>query len=423
MILTASILLIFGVLMIVLYLRDADSHFYDPIPVSWFGFIVFFPVMLFGISGTDYGTDNSYYVFLYVLFTLAYTAGVYLFRANTIAATIPTPVTYLDVGPSWVALLVLLAILGLLFVIPDSVPLIYVYRNAVVRALLLFAVYMLVFLRRRYITRFVVAAGFLTAIPVTVALAYSRRSFLAIFVMLAGAVYYQYLDRKPLLLRLAVMAAVAFLLVVAMTYHTQTRGARVLGYRQTQEVSISDINAYRRLFGGIDIGFNVCKTTIQHMEFTSEYRYGGTYINGLLFFIPRFIWHNKPESGGGIATQIFVGKDDSSYSVSPTPVGEAYINGGMLAVALVGFVWGCIVRIVNTYFVRNRGNIFLLLMWLAISLDVVGQWRGDFTSMYVSSAMRVCVIFAMLYLAKWCSPYFHATPSVPAHQQLTDIQS
>ena len=93
---------------------------------------------------------------------------------------------------------------------------------------------------------------------------------------------------------------------------------------------------------------------------------GGEYL-GLTFissFVPRFVWPDKPKSGGAENMRLYTGIILTSWSTNVGPFGEAYGNFGHLGGWLYLFVFSFFIRGAYTKFLdicRNRPVFFLWL--------------------------------------------------------------
>ncbi len=70
-----------------------------------------------------------------------------------------------------------------------------------------------------------------------------------------------------------------------------------------------------------------------------DYLYGESYVSAILFFVPRFIWENKPRGAGAISGERIFNKS-SGAGIPPGPVGEAYWNFSIFGVALIFLLYG-----------------------------------------------------------------------------------
>lgn len=122
------------------------------------------------------------------------------------------------------------------------------------------------------------------------------------------------------------------------------------------------------------------------------YLYGSNYIGYLNRFVPRLFWKNKPRGVGVKCAEIFYGKRNAG-GVPPGGIGEAYWSGGTVGVALVFTIWGMVLRSVGNFFVRFRGSIIGMLLYLA-TLGILGPSEPQFRSWFnvVVPAVAICAV-------------------------------
>ena len=77
--------------------------------------------------------------------------------------------------------------------------------------------------------------------------------------------------------------------------------------------------------------------------FPSVYDYLGLEIpfNGLIHPIPRALWSGKPESLS-VSIEAAMGYDPATETLASTIIGEAYMSGGLLAVLIIGMLFGAL---------------------------------------------------------------------------------
>lgn len=110
---------------------------------------------------------------------------------------------------------------------------------------------------------------------------------------------------------------------------------------------------------------------------TEEFRYGETFKS---FFIslgpPRFIWKNKPLSINASGNEFgraygILTPDDYKTSVSPTIVGDWYINFGVPGIIFGMFLMGALFRAIFDYLIRElsvsfSGVMIYSIFWISI---------------------------------------------------------
>jgi hypothetical protein len=71
------------------------------------------------------------------------------------------------------------------------------------------------------------------------------------------------------------------------------------------------------------------------------FRHGGTYLDSILFVVPRKIWPTKPRSFSFAVGRHMLGVDSD---LPPGSIGEAYINFGLAGVVAVMYLFGLFLR-------------------------------------------------------------------------------
>ena len=94
-----------------------------------------------------------------------------------------------------------------------------------------------------------------------------------------------------------------------------------------------------------------------------QYLYGTNYLAYVNRFIPRRIWPGKPKGLATKCAEVFYGRFQSG-AIPMGPVGEAYWSGGIIAVTVVFFIWGTILRSIGVFFIRFRHSSFACLLYL-----------------------------------------------------------
>lgn len=100
-----------------------------------------------------------------------------------------------------------------------------------------------------------------------------------------------------------------------------------------------------------------------------EYLYGETFLRGFEIVVPRFLNPDKPDMNiGNWTAQSFgaIGSLDNITNLSPTFVGEFYMNFGILGVVVGMFLMGIVAILVDRYIVGDRTSWTMPLVMSAI---------------------------------------------------------
>ncbi|MBO1223362.1 MAG: hypothetical protein JYX80_02930 [Candidatus Scalindua sediminis] len=127
---------------------------------------------------------------------------------------------------------------------------------------------------------------------------------------------------------------------------------------------------------------------------TIEYQYGKTYRHLLWFFIPRIVWHDKPDPRE-IAeyTRIAIPHDAGSSPLSW--VGESYLNFSWYGVFMIGCLMAFITRRLDRWFLpRIQTNVLWAVLWATLSFRLVWVGGQEFMDLF-NEFLRM---FIMMYL-------------------------
>lgn len=103
-----------------------------------------------------------------------------------------------------------------------------------------------------------------------------------------------------------------------------------------------------------------------------DFLYGETYLSGFSQLVPRFLWPDKPalNVGNEIGRQYGqIPSSDLVTSISPSQVGELYMNFAFLGVVIGMFLWGCAAAWIDRRLVVNKAS------WLAVFMAINILWQ------------------------------------------------
>jgi len=402
-------LLCLGVLMLVIHLTAGNGLLVDPISVSWLGYLLCIPgTILFAApdATNEYGLQN-YLLFMYVAGSIAYIIGLYSGKAKFLTKILPVPSERLNFAQLWFIILIsgiFLAIFwsGVNFVPSGLVNVIRGLNAASIGAMVLLGSYAIICYRGQFITKLLTGLLSIAMLMLMLRFYFSRRPVFAVLFSAMCLFYYKKLLWRTVVIRSIFLIIIGVFSACIVLYLGASRHQRVyLGKGGITAANIWSTETLRNFGGGLSIGHFVFERAVYDFQNESEFgfQYGKTYIPGLVFWIPRSIWPSKPTTGGGIGTIIYHGIH-SKVNVSPTPIGEAYMNFGFLGVIFIPFLAGWFVRGFNTYLINNQSNEVLWLVWFAVAPDYASQWRGDFASMFVQGFMRVSFLLILAWATK-----------------------
>jgi len=82
--------------------------------------------------------------------------------------------------------------------------------------------------------------------------------------------------------------------------------------------------------------------------------------------VPRFLWPNKPISGGKANIDRFLGIKDISYSMNIGPIGEAYANFGIFGGIIFMFFYGLFFLSVFNYMIKLTFSHPTIIFWIPL---------------------------------------------------------
>ena len=126
-------------------------------------------------------------------------------------------------------------------------------------------------------------------------------------------------------------------------------------------------------------------------------RYGMQLVAGLLFFIPRSIWNDKPLSGGlEIGNYLINNYQTRSLNISMPLVGEAIMNFGYLGIIFYPVILAITVIFVQKLF--HSKDILKQFIAVYFSFNMIFLTRGDFTN---GCAFFIGAVFAIYLIPKF----------------------
>lgn len=169
----------------------------------------------------------------------------------------------------------------------------------------------------------------------------------------------------------------------------KTLGEKDVGYG----ISKFDLSSY--LSQGVD--FDAFQQMFNIMRYVHDegYSFGLNFLGGIAFFIPRLIWHSKPEHLGYLSSY-HAGYEYNNLS-APL-LGEFYYAFGFIGVILGAVFFGYIVKKVDIYLrsdnVKYLGLSVIFSSFLFISL------RGAFGSVFPAVSVSLFFYFFLVFISK-----------------------
>lgn len=127
-----------------------------------------------------------------------------------------------------------------------------------------------------------------------------------------------------------------------------------------------------------------------------EYQYGKTYRHLLYFFIPRFIWHDKPDPREIIEYSTKVAVPDASGSCPLSWVGEGYLNFSWYGVFMIGCLMAFLTRWLDRWFLpRIRTNVIWAVLWAVLSFRLVWVGGQEFAVLF-NEFLRMFIVMYLI---------------------------
>lgn len=415
------ILMIFAAFMAAFYLIRERGSFLDPITIAWGGYMVFIAGAMF-LTGlfipNRRGQDSaSMGVVLMILGTIGYTVGLYSGRLERFARHLPRPRPTLNLPQVWFTWAFCLAIaIALINVVRAGET---EFRNifgAVIHGatstLVLIGLLVIFTTRGNWFSKFVMLLSIGAAFFLTYTTSFSRRPVLSLFSAGLAMIYHMKLRRLNLGVKLifgSVFLVGAFFVNL---YLDAVRANIYYGDVVRREEVLSARNL-RGNVGGITINYEVFEVMLETFPQSKNMLLGTGIIPAFVYFVPRAFWEDKPWPSGWIATQIWFNRTNPESNVACTMVGEWYMNFGIPGVLFGMFIVGRVIRLLNTYLRQNTDNVVLWLAWFIVIPDLMGQFRGDFTSMTAQGMNRIVIFLGLSLIAGLLFPVRTHAPSLP----------
>lgn len=162
------------------------------------------------------------------------------------------------------------------------------------------------------------------------------------------------------------------------------------------------------------LNHNILKYISEHIDFDSfqqlvnvikftdntSYSFGLNFIGGVSFFIPRFLWANKPDNLGMLSAS-YVGYDYTNLS-API-IGEFYYAGGLIATIVGGGVMGYIGGLMDETLRGAKDNknnlLYLISIWFVSFSFII--FRGSFGAVFPVIALGLFALFVLSHINRY----------------------
>ncbi len=173
--------------------------------------------------------------------------------------------------------------------------------------------------------------------------------------------------------------------------------SNILSEKITNVSSLLDVNAFFPIYVRFNQGFNVGLVLRQFPRFKAHDNGKQLFYNATSSFVPRFLWPEKPESGGKFNMQYYAGFKITNWSTNVGPLGEAYgsfgVNGGIAFMLCLGMF----IRWAYLKLFRLSLKIPLLLFWIPVLFYQVTYSLEADTLQILNSVIKSSVFVFMIY--------------------------
>ncbi len=166
----------------------------------------------------------------------------------------------------------------------------------------------------------------------------------------------------------------------------------MVGMRQAE-------NTFAAVMDTLDGAFGNHDNVLWLVQNDWPFQYGKTYLAGLIVFIPRLLWTDKPTGAGPALVNFMdpgkyeVGKHGIS-SLTTGLVTESYMNGGFVGVVLVAVVTGIALGILARLRLRCRSPWSLALYCYAAMCLALTMTHGEFLGVWLRLGWDVMPVIA-----------------------------
>jgi hypothetical protein len=172
----------------------------------------------------------------------------------------------------------------------------------------------------------------------------------------------------------------------------------LLAERLTDFQSFGDMKEMFPTINRFNQGMIVGKV-LDHVPRIAPYAEGETIFSSLAAtFVPRFLWPDKPMSGGHFNMERFAGFRIEGVSMNISPMGEAYGNYGVQGGIFFMFIYGLFFSLLIVLLMNNVKNKPTVILWFPVLFLNSIQIETDIL-MCLNSFIKNAVFVAVAYWA------------------------
>ncbi|HIB36731.1 O-antigen polysaccharide polymerase Wzy [Mesonia sp.] len=144
------------------------------------------------------------------------------------------------------------------------------------------------------------------------------------------------------------------------------------------------------------LNYDAFSNVMATVDYTDHHQlsYGYQSLSAFLFFIPRDIWENKPNTTGKLIGEYLIADYDFKFDNLSNPiVSEGYINFGILGVIIAAIFLACVFKLMDNWL--SHEDFLYKVMAFYFAIHLIFLLRGDFTngfSYYIGTLGGVIVL-------------------------------
>ncbi len=220
----------------------------------------------------------------------------------------------------------------------------------------------------------------------------SARHAIFISVMVVIGIYFV-LNQKKYLSLTRVLFSKASLIVLAMGI-----GIVAVGNIRAEKIGGYSENRFEQVFLTLNNGFGNHELVVWLVSNDFNYMYGQTYMAGFVNPFPRAFWPNKPfGAGASLKNMIMPGSYQwGAKGISSLTTGwvtEAYMNGGLIGVIIIGSLTGLLLKFIANMLFNCHGPWAISIYCYTAFMYSFSMTYGEFNGIYTRWLTDVFPLF------------------------------
>lgn len=217
---------------------------------------------------------------------------------------------------------------------------------------------------------------------------FTRMYLLAYILFVFMSIYLK--DKKLHFVKILSIVFVSIALLVSMIYIRQGKDIDVnhttIILKENPDILLKMIDTY--------FVYEIYTKVIRDFPKKHDYIYGASLVKPFVFWIPRFIWEDKPESLTSYIGRYYYGTSrGKEYSTGMTITGEFYINGGLVGILVLSFLFGVITAFFTKEYLCSAKE-YIKIFSIVYIVSFPSLMRGGIAA----TAIGLFIIFIYFYL-------------------------